>query len=414
MNILFLTLIHHIDTSVRTIFYDLMKKIQEEGHQVYICAPSERRYKRPTQLVENEGMKILKVKTLNIQKANFIEKGVASILLEYQYMNGIKKYFNDVTFNLVLYSTPPINFSKVVQFIKKRDGAKSYLLLKDIFPQNAVDIGLIRKNGLLHRYFRREEKKLYKISDHIGCMSPANVDYVIKHNPDVDPEKVEVNPNTLFPLDQSAIPEEKQLLRRKYELPADAVLFIYGGNLGKPQGIDFLIEVLNANKSNTEIFFLIIGAGTEYGKLQKWVTANQPLNVSLRSKMPKIEYDEVIKACDVGLIFLDKRFTIPNFPSRLLSYLECKMPVLAATDIHTDMGTIIEENGFGYWSEAGDLNAFNRQINRILNERENLDEMGEKGFRLLLEEYHVDRSYHTLMDKISVEALTLQNNVNQL
>lgn len=401
MNILFLTLIHHIDTSTRSIFYDLMKKLSDEGHQVYICAPSERRYKKPTHLVENEGMKIIKVKSLNIQKANFIEKGVGSILLEYHFLRGIKKHLNKVKFDMVLYSTPPINFVNVIDFVKKRDGATSYLLLKDIFPQNAVDIGFMKKGGLLHKYFRRVEKKLYAISDHIGCMSPANVEYVLKHNPEIDKSKVEENPNTIFPLDLSVAPETKVELKKKYNLPVDSILLLYGGNLGKPQGIDFLIEVLAANKNNKEIFFLIIGAGTEFSKLKNWTDNNTPTNLSLRSKIPKNEYDELIKSCDVGLIFLDRRFTIPNFPSRLLSYLECKMPVLAATDKNTDMGEIIMENGFGYWSESGDLEAFNEQIQRLIANKPNLQFMGEKGHQVLLGNYDVARSCKTLLEKIS-------------
>jgi len=405
MNILFLTLIHHIDKGTRSIFYDLMKKLTDEGHQVYICAPSERRYKQATHLVENNEMKVLKVKTLNIQKTNFIEKGVASILLEYQYLKGIKKYFGDVVFDMVLYSTPPINFSKVVSYVKKRDGATSYLLLKDIFPQNAVDMGLMKKNGLLHRYFRSVERELYKVSDHIGCMSPANVNYVLKHNPEIDSQKVEVNPNTLFPIDLSAKTEEKSGLRKKYNLPTKPILLLYGGNLGKPQGIDFLIEALDANKNKSEVFFLIIGAGTEYGKIENWIHVNKPKNVSLRSKIPKEEYDELIKSCDVGLIFLDKRFTIPNFPSRLLSYLECKMPVLAATDENTDMGQIIIDNGFGYWSKAGDIEGFNKQIDRLIEEKTDLRAIGEKGHEFLKKEYDVTRSYNRLIAKIRTESL---------
>lgn len=113
-------------------------------------------------------MSILRVKTGKIQKTNLIEKGIATILLETQYISAIKKYLLNVKFDLVLYSTPPITFAGAVQYIKKRDGAKTYLLLKDIFPQNAVDIGMMSKSGIkgfLYRYFRAKEKSyiIYRI-----------------------------------------------------------------------------------------------------------------------------------------------------------------------------------------------------------------------------------------------------------
>ena len=61
---------------------------------------------------------------------------------------ALKKYFPDVRFDLVLYSRTPITLVGVVEYIKKRDHAKTFLLLKDIFPQNAVDLGMLQKDGL--------------------------------------------------------------------------------------------------------------------------------------------------------------------------------------------------------------------------------------------------------------------------
>ena len=139
-------------------------------------------------------------------------------MIESQFLNAIKKYFADIKFDLILYPTPPITFVKVVEYVKKRDGAKTYLLLKDIFPQNAVDIGMMSKTGvkgLLYKHFRRQEKKLYAISDCIGCMSLANMDYIIKHNPEVESKKVEVCPNSIEVIDKSVNEETRKAIRSK-------------------------------------------------------------------------------------------------------------------------------------------------------------------------------------------------------
>ena len=175
----------------------------------------------------------MRVKIGNNKKANLIEKGFTTVFLPKWYIKAIKRYFSDVKFDLVLYPTPPITHYETVKFIKKRDGAKSYLLLKDIFPQNAVDIGMMSKTGvkgILYKYFRKIEKNLYAISDYIGCMSQANVDYVLKHNPEVDPNRVEICPNSIEVQDMQITSQIRKEMRKKYNLPSDKKIFVYGGN----------------------------------------------------------------------------------------------------------------------------------------------------------------------------------------
>lgn len=77
-----------------------------------------------------------------------IEKGVTLITLERGYIKAIKEHYADLRFDVVLYTTPPITFNNAVEYVKKRDHALSYLMLKDIFPQNAVDMGMMRKTGV--------------------------------------------------------------------------------------------------------------------------------------------------------------------------------------------------------------------------------------------------------------------------
>ena len=403
MNILFLTMSRIEDVRSRGIYTDLMRKFRDEGHNVYIVTPHERRFGKKTELVDSDGVKILGVKTLNIQKTNVVEKGVGTLLIESQYKAAIKKYLSGIRFDLVLYSTPPITFTSVIKFLKKQNPQViSYLLLKDIFPQNAVDIGMFGKNSLFYKMFRKKEVNLYKNSDYIGCMSPANVKYVLEHNDFVNPERVEVAPNSVevnsTEKSLDVIAQERASIREKYNLPSDKPIFIYGGNLGKPQGIPFLIECLDALKSREDVHFVIAGDGTEYGKIQNWMDATKPRNVSLFKRLPKEDYEMLAQNCDVGLIFLDHRFTIPNYPSRLLSYLAAKMPVIAATDPNTDIGKIAEENGYGYWCESNDVVAFCDCVDKML--ASNRETMGEAGFRFLVANYQVQNTYEAIVMRI--------------
>lgn len=405
MNILFITLVDIRSIMDRDIYTDLMREFAKNGHSVFIISPVERRNGMRTALLKDDSdevqrrTQILKIKTGNIQKTNIIEKGISTILIESQIRRGIKQYYNRVKFDLVLYSTPPITFCNAIEYVKKRDGAKTYLLLKDIFPQNAVDMGMIKKNGvksILYNYFRGKEKKLYSISDRIGCMSQANVKYVICHNPEVNPNIVEVCPNSIEPIDMSVDEETRIDIRKKYDIPVDKKVFVYGGNLGRPQGIDFFIKCLESQKDNENSFFLVVGDGTEYKKIEDYVINANQKNLRLMRKLPKDDYDKLVGACDVGMIFLDKRFTIPNFPSRLLSYMQAKIPVLAVTDSSTDIGKVILAGKFGWWAESGNIEAYKKTIEEI--NKEDLKELGKNGWYYLEDNYSVNKCYLTVME----------------
>lgn len=397
MNVLFLTLVKITSLQERGIYQDLLRKFVSEGHQVVVVTPAERREKVGTNFREEDNVRILQVRTFNMQKTSLLEKGIGTLTIEYQYLTAIKKYLGGFRFDLVLYSTPPITFSKIISYIKKRDGAYCYLLLKDIFPQNAVDMKMISKEGILHRYFLRKEKKLYQVSDTIGCMSPANVNFLLKHNQDISPDKVEVNPNSIEPYYVSYTKEERVSVREKYQIPIDKIAFVYGGNLGIPQGIKFLIDTIN-NCKNNKVFFLIVGNGTEYSKIEKFFNEKETVNGKLIRSLPKSDYDRLLACCDVGLIFLDKNFTIPNFPSRLLSYLEMKIPVIAATDPSTDIGDIIQEAGCGYKVMAGDIGEMIESIDKLV-QKDDLTRMGERGWKLLQHSYLVEYSYQLILER---------------
>ena len=403
MNVIFITQSNINSINEKGIYATLMRKFNAEGHHVYIISPAERRLGQETHIIDSEGAKILKVKTLNVQKTNVIEKGIGILLIENQYKSAIKKYLGDVKFDVILYSTPPITFTSVVKFMKKRNPqAISYLLLKDIFPQNAVDIGMFGEKSVFNWYFRKKEVDLYKTSDYIGCMSPANVKFLLEHNDFIDKNRVEVAPNAIE-LKENKFEEgqetaERHYIRKKYDLPTDKPIFIYGGNLGKPQGIDYLIKCLDANKHRQDCYFVVVGNGTEFNKLSNWYSVNKNCSVKLMQRLPEEDYDILVRSCDVGLIFLDHRFTIPNYPSRLLGYIENKMPVLCATDVNTDIGSIAEESGYGYWCESVKPEDFTALVDKMLSS--DRIAMGEKGYQFLKENYTVDKTYNAIVSHL--------------
>lgn len=392
------------DIEQKGIYTDLLRRFVADGHSVYIVYPRERRMRKPTEAYEISGVHYLAVKTLNLRQTSIVEKGLGQMLVERQFLSAIKSNWSKVEFDLILYSTPPITLIGTVEYLKRKcPRSKAYLLLKDIFPQNAVDLGMMSKTGLkglIYNFFRKKEKALYRISDYIGCMSPANVAYLLKENPEINIGRVGVAPNSIEIESSSVAPDqtEKDEIRKKYGIPLDIPVFIYGGNLGRPQGINYIIDCMNAVKSRRDCFFLVVGSGTGYGDLKQWYNVSRPASVMVMDVLPVEEYNLLVRACDVGMVFLDHRFSIPNYPSRLLSYLKNCLPVLCATDPCTDIGRIAEANGYGFWCESDSVDGFVSKIDRMI--RADRISMGRKGYEFLKNNYSVENTYRAIMEHV--------------
>ena len=282
--------------------------------------------------------------------------------MPYQYKSAINRYFRNICFHVVVTPTPPITFIETAAYLKQKCKAKVYLILRDIFPQNAKDLGLI-KSKFIFNYFRRKEKKLYQIADFIGCMSQKNVDYVNHHNPEVNRNKLHLLPNWIKV-------EEIILcygnLRKKYNLE-NKIVAVFGGNLGKPQNIDLILNLAKLYLSNNKVIFLIIGNGTEKNRISKRICDEKIFNIVHKCRMPRQEYLELLAECDIGLVNLHPSFTIPNIPSRTLAYFQAKIPVLAAVDRATDLGDLIETSKAGLWCYSDDLNSYKDNFELLLN-----------------------------------------------
>lgn len=398
MNILFLTISDIRDVSVQSIYNDLINEFIFNNHNLYVVSPIERKYKHNTHIIKKDNLTILKIKTLNFQKTNIIEKGLCTLLIDYFYNKAINEYFSGINFDLVLYSTPPISFINVIKRIKKEYNAKSYLMLKDIFPQNAVDMNMIKKTGLLnfvYKYFRNKEIMLYNISDYIGCMSQANVDYLIDNNNYLSKDKIGICYNSIKAKNYNNSSDDRLKIRTKYSLPLDKKIFVYGGNLGKLQGIDFFVDSLKY-VLNSDNYFLIIGDGTEYYKLLSFMNKYNPNNIKLLHSINRDEYNLLLSSLDFGIILLNYKNTIPNFPSRILTYMQAKLPIISLTDKVTDIGDVIENNNFGVKMFSNDEKNLSIACDKILSMDYNV--MSQNSYNYLINHYDIKSCYKSIIN----------------
>lgn len=394
MDILFIS-IAWPGTGQRNLYTDLMDEFVVHGHRVQVVATIESLEEEPA-LVEENGIQVLRVPSGKIRKTSYARKILSLISLGPKMRSAINKYVGKHTFDLILGATPPITLSGLYVFLKRKYNAPFYLMLKDIWPQGSVDLGVIRNYGPAWQFFRIHEVRLYKTADYIGCMSPKGREYLISKNRFLNRTKVEICPNAIKPTKESQFPDATGI-REKYNIPVDACVFIFSGNLGIGHGLHFLLDVIRMLKDYSNAYFIIGGAGTQYNYLKKEFEKDPPPNAFLYNWLPREDFEQILMTSDVGLILLYK-YTSPQFPSRLLSYLNYSKPVLCAINTETDMGAIVEQEKCGISTLHGDHPSFVGAVKYFSENPSARKEMGVNGRSLLLNNYTAAHSFKTIAD----------------
>ncbi|PIC68042.1 glycosyltransferase WbuB [Sporosarcina sp. P16a] len=379
-----------------TIYTDLAEALHEAGHEVTVAVSEQARNKERTELQQERGFNVLRIVTGNYYDVGLLEKGVTTLKIPLLMKRGITKYFANKEFDFILFEAPPVTNADLVAWAKKRFNCPAYLMLKDIFPQNAVDLGMINKKSVFYHYFKSKENKLLKTADVIGCMSNANRQYILTHHTRLHSSAVEIFPNTKkVSYSKNVINLHEINMREQLGIPKDSCVFLFGGNMGKPQYIDFLCKVVEGCKDEKNMYFLFVGRGTDRVKLEKVIEEKSIHNARVIENLPRDQYEQITKESDVGLIILDPRFSIPNYPSRILSYMEYAKPIIAATDNVTDLKELIEEADCGEWVWSGDVHVFINKAKEMSTSKR-LKIMGENGRKYMEENFKVHRSVEIL------------------
>ena len=399
MKILFLLLDYSKDEKHLGLYKELVHEFRDNGHEVFVATVNEKKNKIETQLNIEKGVNVLRIKTGNMFGVSFIEKGITNLTLGNIFKSEINKYFKDIKFDLVIHHTPPITFTPVIKFLKQKYATKSYLILRDIFPQNAVDLGII-KNRFLFKFFRKKESILYKESDYIGCMSEGNIQYIKKHNIKIDIKKLHILRN--WGKIKPKLNINRQNIREKYGFSRNDFILVFGGNMGKPQGLEFLLKLAKEYKTHKDIKILLVGKGNEKQKLELIKIKEKLSNVIFLEFIPREEYESLTGACDIGIVSLHSDFTIPNIPSKTVDYCKLGLPILASTDKNTDYPHILEnEAKCGLASIYGDLEKYKYNMEKLYFNKDLREELGKNGRKYYEEELGVDKAYQTIMNQIN-------------
>ena len=161
-----------------------------------------------------------------------------------------------------------------------------------------------------------------------------------------------------------------------------------------------IVALAKSLTEHKDIIFFIIGDGTEKNKLESSISKEGLDNIIVKGRIPREDYNQLILAADVGLISLSEDFTIPNFPSKVLSYFASSIPVLASVDVHTDFGKMLQETNSGFWSEAGNTEDLKNKLLQLYHNSDLRKTMGENGHEHMKEHLLPLHAYKTISNYI--------------
>ncbi len=328
---------------------------------------------------EEDGIRVLRIRTGRIKGASRVLRALNELLLSQTLWRRGKAFFRENPAELILYYAPTIFFGPLVKGLKKAWGCPAYLILRDIFPQWAVDAGILRK-GSIYRFFKWWEALNYDAADIIGVQSPANLDYFARHYGHRG-YRLDVLYNWT-PLRE----EQHTVTHARSQLGLDGkVVFFYGGNIGVAQDMDNVIRLADNLRDEPKAYFLLVGEGSEVERLRKKIAARGLANIVIKPAVDHQRYRATLSEFDVGLISLDRNLKTQNFPGKMLGYMFHAKPILASINPGNDLQNIVEEHEAGLVFTNGEDEALAEGARRLLRDRFLRERLGRNA-RVLMEE----------------------------
>lgn len=327
--------------------HDLAVQFVRDGHEAVVVTPSDS-VPRGLSISLEDGATVVRVRGGNLKYSSRATRGLREFRLSATIWQRAKTFFRENRCDLIVFYSPTIFFGSLVRRLKALWRCPAYLILRDIFPQWAVDAGVIKK-GLLYRYLRRKELEQYAAADIIGAEGEGDLDY-FRGDPKLKSCRVEVLFNCM---DTEQHPVAGTTYRVRLGLQ-NKIVFFYGGNIGVAQGVDSILRLALNLRQHEKAFFLLVGSGTEIPRLQAEIDKHALRNIRILPPLPQDEYLRCLAEFDIGIVSLHRNLKTHNTTGKLLGYLRCGKPVLASLNPGNGLAQLLREADAGIACENGD------------------------------------------------------------
>jgi glycosyltransferase involved in cell wall biosynthesis len=342
---------------------DLTREFARQGHDLTVLVP-EPEMDQPWKLEEFAGAQLLRLRAPRTKEVGYIYRTLGELVMPFAMLQNLKKSpLKFEKWEAIIWYSPSIFHGPLIKNLKKKSGGKAYLIIRDIFPEWALDLGVLRK-GPAYYFFQWIARRQYALADVIGVQSPGNRVYFKKQVEFRKGQSVEVLQNWLdkpVRLQSSIRLNEGPLSGRK--------ILVHAGNMGIAQGMDIIMELAERIMlARNDVGFLLVGRGSEVDRLKNISVQKKLNNVFFHDEIDPDEIPDLYSQCCAGIVSLDLRHKSHNIPGKFLSYIQNGLPVLAIVNLGNDLAKIIKNEDVGVVCETGCLEEIEKKCISLLDQ----------------------------------------------
>lgn len=377
--------------------HELALELIGQGHEVTVITPHFDEGEPSFIEDKLEGVIVWRFRSGQIKDVPKVKRAINETLLSHKAWSAIQGKVAKDSFDGVVYYSPSIFFGSLVSKIKKRCQCKSYLVLRDFFPQWAIDSGLMKEGSLIERYFRFFESAAYRQADTIGVMSEKNLEIFNANTKQQYPTTILRNWANLSP---HSLTSNANNLRERLGIN-DEIIYFYGGNIGHAQDMANLMRLARSMQCFDKAHFLFVGQGDEVKLVNDLMKEWSLTNCSYLPSVSQDEFKDILAQVDVGLFSLSAQHTAHNFPGKLLGYMVQSLPILGSVNKGNDLIDLVNSNNAGLISVNGEDDVLFDNATKLQKDAELRRSIGASGYKLLEKEFAVGNIAFSIVESLN-------------
>lgn len=373
---------------------DLSREFARQGHELTVLLPS------PDQqdawvLEQIDSVQVLRLKAPRTKDIGYVRRTLGELAMPFAMLRQFRKSpLANKRWEGVVWYAPSIFNGPLASALKRSSDCKGYLIIRDIFPEWAVDMGLMGR-GLPYLFFDAVARYQYSVADVIGVQTPGNRAYFDRWQQHPG-RTLEVLTNWLDKPAQACCPirvSKTQLAGRK--------IFVYAGNMGVAQGMDILLDLAKQLRSRTDVGFMFVGRGSDATRLKTSAKDQQLDNVLFYDEIHPDEIPDLYAQCSAGIVALDPRHKSHNIPGKFLTYMQSGLPVLANVNSGNDLAQIIRAEQVGQVCESNQVEDLLQLAHKLLSQIQSECQLPARCRNLFEREFAVEKTVRQIVAALS-------------